>query len=42
MVDGTRGGLCITVSSDDPYIRLAGRSSWSAAWTLTLYWRRSS
>ena len=42
MVDGSRGGLCITVSSDDPYIRLAGRSSWSAAWTLTLYWRRSS
>lgn len=42
MVDGSRGGLCITVSSDDPYIRLAGRNSWSAAWTLTLYWRRSS
>lgn len=41
MVDGSRGGLAITVSSDDPYIRLAGRSSWSAAWTLTLYWRRS-
>lgn len=42
MVDGTRGGLCITVASDSPYIRLAGRGSWSAAWTLTLYWRRSS
>ncbi|MGW9025930.1 hypothetical protein ACWGQ5_17340 [Streptomyces sp. NPDC055722] len=42
MVDGTRGGLCITVPSDDPYIRLAGRGSWSAAWTLTLYWRRGS
>jgi hypothetical protein len=42
MVDGTRGGLCITVSADDPYIRLAGRGSWSAAWSLTLYWRRSS
>ncbi|GHA01566.1 hypothetical protein ACFOOM_12070 [Streptomyces echinoruber] len=42
MVDGTRGGLAITVASDDPYIRLAGRDSWSAAWTLTLYWRRSS
>lgn len=42
MVDGSRGGLCITVASDDPYMRLAGRSSWSAAWTLTLYWRRSS
>ncbi|WP_326804969.1 hypothetical protein OIE49_29740 [Streptomyces sp. NBC_01788] len=42
MVDGSRGGLAITVASDDPYIRLAGRDSWSAAWTLTLYWRRSS
>jgi hypothetical protein len=42
MVDGTRGGLAISISSDDPYIRLAGKGSWSAAWTLTLYWRRSS
>ncbi|MCX3064196.1 hypothetical protein [Streptomyces beihaiensis] len=42
MVDGTRGGLAIYVSSDDPYIRLAGRGSYSAAWTLTLYWRRTS
>ncbi|MGW0169566.1 hypothetical protein ACWDWT_30975 [Streptomyces sp. NPDC003343] len=42
MVDGSRGGLCITVAADSPYIRLAGRGSWSAAWTLTLYWRRSS
>ncbi|WP_406168869.1 hypothetical protein [Streptomyces sp. NBC_00996] len=42
MVDGTRGGLGITVASDSPYIRLAGRGSWSAAWTLTLYWRRTS
>ncbi|MFJ2719362.1 hypothetical protein [Streptomyces sp. NPDC087437] len=42
LADGTRGGLAITVASDDPYIRLAGRDSWSAAWTLTLYWRRSS
>ena len=40
MVDGTRGGLCINIGADDPYIRLAGRASWSAAWTLTLYWRR--
>ncbi|MFD4343398.1 hypothetical protein ACFWQ6_00700 [Streptomyces coelicoflavus] len=41
MVDGSRGGLGIVISADSPYIRLAGRSSWSAAWTLTLYWRRS-
>ncbi|MFB7595767.1 hypothetical protein [Streptomyces sp. NPDC056160] len=42
MADGTRGGLAISISSDDPYMRLAGRGSWSAAWTLTLYWRRTS
>ncbi|MFF3848054.1 hypothetical protein [Streptomyces sp. NPDC002328] len=40
MVDGTRGGLAISVSADNPYIRLAGRASWSAAWTLTISWRR--
>ena len=40
MVDGTRGGLAIHVDSDNPYIRLAGRGSWSAAWTLTISWRR--
>jgi hypothetical protein len=42
MVDGTRGGLAISISSDSPYIRFAGRGSWSAAWVLTIYWRRSS
>lgn len=40
MVDGTRGGLAIHVDSDTPYIRLAGRGSWSAAWALTISWRR--
>jgi hypothetical protein len=42
MVDGTRGGLAIHINADSPYIRFAGRGSWSAAWTLTIYWRRSS
>lgn len=42
MVDGTRGGLAISIAADDPYIRFAGRGSWSAAWVLTIYWRRSS
>ncbi|WAZ20159.1 hypothetical protein STRCI_001258 [Streptomyces cinnabarinus] len=42
MVDGDRGGLAISIGSDSPYIRFAGRGSWSAAWTLTIYWRRSS
>jgi hypothetical protein len=40
LIDGTRGGIAINVSSDDPYIHLAGRGSWSAAMTLTLSWRR--
>ncbi|MFF3884020.1 hypothetical protein [Streptomyces sp. NPDC001914] len=40
LIDGTRGGIAIAVSSDDPYIHLAGRGSWSAAMTLTLSWRR--
>lgn len=40
MVDGTRGGLAIHVDADTPYIRIAGRGSWSAAWTLTISWRR--
>jgi hypothetical protein len=42
LVDGDRGGIGCVISSDTPYIRLAGRASWSAAWTITLYWRRSS
>ncbi|MFB7288969.1 hypothetical protein [Actinacidiphila glaucinigra] len=42
MVNGTRGGLAISIGSDSPYIQFAGRASWSAAWTLTIYWRRST
>ncbi|BBC29989.1 uncharacterized protein SGFS_012830 [Streptomyces graminofaciens] len=42
IVNGTRGGIAISISSDSPYIQFAGRNSWSAAWTLTIYWRRSS
>lgn len=42
IVDGTRGGLAIHINSDTPYIRFAGRGSWSAAWTLTIYWRRTA
>lgn len=42
MVDGDRGGIGISIGSDSPYIRLAGRASWSAAWTLTISWRRSA
>jgi hypothetical protein len=42
IVDGSRGGIAINVASDDPYIHLAGRGSWSAAFTLSISWRRTS
>ncbi|MFJ8153975.1 hypothetical protein [Streptomyces sp. NPDC094468] len=42
LIDGTRGGIGISVSSDSPYIHLAGRGSWSAAFTISISWRRSS
>lgn len=40
IVNGTRGGIGVNVASDKPYMKFAGRSSWSAAWVLTLSWRR--
>lgn len=40
LIDGARGGIAINVGSDDPYIHLAGRGSWSAAMTVTISWRR--
>jgi hypothetical protein len=42
IVDGTRGGIAVSLGSDSPYLRFAGRASWSAAWTLTLNWTRGS
>lgn len=40
MVDGTAGGLAFFTASGSPYLRMSGRGSWSAAFTLTLNWRR--
>ncbi|MEV4384397.1 hypothetical protein AB0J68_01510 [Micromonospora sp. NPDC049580] len=40
MVNGTAGGLAIYDSGGSPYVRLAGRGSWSPAFTLTISWRR--
>ncbi|MEQ4301598.1 hypothetical protein ABNF97_09425 [Plantactinospora sp. B6F1] len=40
MVDGDAGGLAIYDGDGSPYVRLAGRGSWSPAWTLTVSWRR--
>ncbi|MDW3849650.1 hypothetical protein NMK34_23840 [Micromonospora sp. BRA006-A] len=40
MVDGTAGGLAVYDSSGSPYVRFAGRGSWSPAFTLAISWRR--
>lgn len=40
MVNGTRGAIAVDAGGDSPYMHLAGRGSWSSAFTLTLYWRR--
>lgn len=40
MVDGTAGGLGFFVAGGTPYIRFAGRGSWSPAFTLTISWSR--
>lgn len=42
MVDGTSGGLAFFEADGDPYIRFAGRGTWSAAFTLTIYWSRAT
>lgn len=41
MVDGTAGGLAVYESDGSPYMRFAGRGSWSGAWALTIKWRRT-
>lgn len=40
MVDGTAGGLAVYEADGDPFLRFAGRSAWSAGWTLVINWRR--
>jgi hypothetical protein len=40
IVDGTSGGLAIFDSSGSPYVRLAGKGSYSAAFSLTIKWQR--
>lgn len=40
MVDGTAGGLAFFDADGSPYVRFAGRGSWSPAFTLTINWRR--
>ena len=40
IVDGTAGGLAFYDADGNPYVRYAGRSKWSPAFTLTINWRR--
>jgi hypothetical protein len=41
-VDGNAGGLAVYESDGSPYVILAGRSRWSAAFTMTISWQRST
>lgn len=41
MVNGTAGGIAVYDASGSPYVVFAGRSDWSAAFTLTVSWERS-
>ena len=40
MVDGTSGGLAFFVAGGSPYMKFAGRSAWSPAFTMTIDWTR--
>ncbi|SCF06670.1 hypothetical protein [Micromonospora mirobrigensis] len=40
MVNGTAGGLAFYDATGSPYVRFAGRGSWSPAFTMTIAWQR--
>jgi hypothetical protein len=40
LVDGDRGGIATSISSDEPYMRHAGRNSSSSAGRLKISWRK--
>lgn len=40
MVDGGSGSLAFFDADGSPYVRFAGRGSWSPAFTLTIRWQR--
>lgn len=42
MVDGTSGGLAVFDSLGSPYVIFDGRSAYSAAFTMTISWSRTS
>lgn len=42
LVDGTSGGIAIFESDGSPYVILDGRSHYSASFSLTIHWSRTS
>lgn len=42
LVNGTAGGLAFYDADGSPYVQFAGRAEWSSAFTLTIYWSRTS
>ncbi|MBQ1039284.1 hypothetical protein [Micromonospora sp. C81] len=40
MVNGTAGGIAFFDSDGSPFVRFAGRGSWSPAFTLAITWQR--
>lgn len=42
MVDGTAGGLAFFDADGSPYIIFSGKGRWSAAFTLTIYWQKTT
>lgn len=42
MVDGTAGGLAFYDSDGSPYIIFSGKGRWSAAFTMTIYWSKTT
>lgn len=39
-VDGTAGGIAFFDADGSPYVKFAGRGTWSPAFTLTISWQR--
>jgi hypothetical protein len=42
MVDGSAGGLAFFDAGGSPYVRFAGRGTWSPAFTMTIRWSRTT
>jgi hypothetical protein len=40
LVDGSAGGIAFYAAGGTPYVRYAGRTRWSPAFTLSINWRR--